>query len=82
MFTRGFWKATAERSIKTFAQTLVLLWTADAGFNVLSVEWETAAGLGAGAALLSVLTSLASAGVGNSGPSLANEVIVTGRAAR
>ncbi len=71
--TRAFWYATFERGIKTAAQTLVLLWTADAGFNILRVNWPETFGLAAGAAVLSVVTSIASAGAGGAGPSLATE---------
>ena len=69
MFTAGFWRAAVERAIKTFAQTLVSLWGAGA-FNIMKVEWQEALGVAGGAALLSVLTSVASSGIGNTGPSL------------
>jgi hypothetical protein len=74
MFTAAFWRATAERAVKTFAQTLVALLSAGA-FNVLKAEWQESLGVAAGAAVLSVLTSIASAGVGNSGPSLGPETV-------
>jgi hypothetical protein len=54
-----FVKDLTERAVKTFAQTAVTALGSDA-VNILSVDWETVLGLGGGAALLSVLTSLAS----------------------
>lgn len=63
MFTTRFWKQTGERAVKSAAQALLGLWALD-GFNVLSVDWPLAGGVAAGAAVLSVLTSLVTAGVG------------------
>lgn len=78
MFTILFWKATAERAIKSAAQGAATAWAAvtftDLG-QVTSVA--QAAGLAAmSMGVLSVLTSLASAGIGNEGPSLATEELV------
>lgn len=65
--TKVFWLDTAERAIKTVAQTWVTLWlVADQVFNILTVDWKQALGVGLGAGVLSVLTSVASAGSGNS----------------
>lgn len=72
MFDKKFLEATAERAIKTFVQTLLALLGTDAA-GVLSVDILAAAQVSASAALLSVLTSFASSGVGKSGPSLAGE---------
>jgi hypothetical protein len=72
MFTLAFWAATAERAIKTAAQTA-------AGFfivgttGILDLDWATVGSVSGAAAVLSVLTSLASSGTGSSGPSLAGE---------
>jgi hypothetical protein len=63
MFTGTFWKQTAERAVKSAAQALLGLWTLD-GFNVLTVDVGLAGGVAAGAAVLSVLTSVVTAGVG------------------
>lgn len=63
MFTVVFWKDAAERAIKTIAQTLLALWlVGDVAFNALSVDWKEALGIAVGAAILSVLTSIVSAG--------------------
>lgn len=74
MWTLAFWKAASERAVKTFAQALVAVMTAD-GFGLLDADWParlSAAGL---AALLSLLTSIGSAGAGNPGPSLSTEAV-------
>jgi hypothetical protein len=71
MFTLTFWKQTAERAIKSAAQALLGLWVGDQAFNAWDADWKKAAGVVLGAAILSALTSLASARVGRSGsPSL------------
>ncbi len=70
MWTRKFWLATAERALKTFAQTFVLLLGAGA-VDLLSVPWRVDLSLSIGAALLSVLTSIASSQVADAtSPSL------------
>jgi hypothetical protein len=54
-----FWKAAAERAVKTFAQTvLALLGTGSVG--ITSLDWGVIASVAATATLASVLTSLAS----------------------
>lgn len=74
MFTLAFWKMTGERAVKTLAQTLLSLWVVGDGFNLLNVDWMGALGVGLGATLASVLTSVASAGINTSGtPSLVDE---------
>jgi hypothetical protein len=60
----SFWKDTAERSVKTFAQTLVALWTVSGPLDIVSVDWKASLGVAVGAAVVSVLTSLASSQVG------------------
>lgn len=78
MFTLEFWKAALERAIKTFAQTLVVLLGANA-VDVLHLDWIPLLSLSVGAALVSVLTSIASGKFsGQPGPSLTNaEVLPT-----
>lgn len=58
-------KELAERAVKTFAQALVATLGAGA-VDLLSVPWLGAISAAAVAALLSVLTSVASAGFGDS----------------
>lgn len=61
MRTTKFWAATAERAVKSAAQALILLWGGDVAFDAWTADWATAGGIASGAAVLSVLTSLASA---------------------
>lgn len=63
MFSRLFWAAAAERAVKTAAQVIVAFAGADA-VNAFSVDYERAAGLALGAAVVSVLTSIVSAPAG------------------
>jgi hypothetical protein len=75
MWTTGFWKASAERSVKTFAQTVVALVGTDAS-GVMDVAIGQSLVAALVAAGLSVLTSIASTGRGSSyGPSLAGETV-------
>lgn len=78
MFTTAFWMAALERAVKTFAQAVLALFSAD-GLGVLDVDWGQAASVGAMGAILSVLTSIVSSGVGGQGPSLGAEVVKDGR---
>lgn len=63
MLNKSFWKDLTERAIKTFAQTLLAVLAV--GVPVWEMEWVSALGIAAGATVLSVLTSVASAGAGN-----------------
>lgn len=62
----AFVKDLLERAVKTAAQTALTVLGA-VQLNVLHVDWETVTGLAGGAALLSVLTSLASLKFGGTG---------------
>jgi hypothetical protein len=73
MFDINFWKSAGERAVKTFAQTLVALVGVEM-VGIHAVDWPEMISVGAMAALLSVLTSVASANFGkNPGPSLTDE---------
>lgn len=63
MRSRQFWEDTAERAIKTAAQAILAVFVA--GVTIMSVDWVDTLAIGATAALVSVLTSIASAGVRN-----------------
>lgn len=65
----AYWTGVLDRAVKSFAQQLILLWGADQGLNILTVDWRSAIGLAGGAAVLSLLTSLASAPIGDKGSS-------------
>ena len=72
---KHFWLAAAERAIKTFAQALVALFVA--GVTVLTIDWQQGLAVAGTAALVSLLTSVASLRVGPfEGPSLAGEAVV------
>ena len=70
MFTLAFWRATAERAVKTFAQALAALLVAD-GTDLLTTNWGDRLSVAGMAAVVSVLTSVASSATG-AGPSLGN----------
>ena len=70
-----FVKDLLERAVKTAAQTALTLFGANA-VDVLHVDWQTVLGLGGGAALVSVLTSLASLKFGDTGTA---SVVSTGK---
>lgn len=75
MFDVLFWKAAAERAIKTFAQSLVALFVA--GVTILTIDWVQALAVAGTAAVISVLTSVASSRLGAfDGPSLSAEAVV------
>ncbi|MGW2177714.1 holin [Streptomyces sp. NPDC001732] len=66
VFSGAFWAATAERAVRTAAQTLLAalgLTAADA----LDADWGQALALAGGAALLAVLTAISAAGTGEPG---------------
>jgi Putative lactococcus lactis phage r1t holin len=76
MTSRKFWAATAERAVKTFAQTLAALLVAD-GTDLLSTLWTDRLSVAGMAAVVSLLTSVASSGSGGSGPSLTNAEVLS-----
>jgi hypothetical protein len=63
LFTAYFWKSALERALKSFAQALLAVVGAGQ-LGVLDVSWRPALSTAAMAAVLSVLTSMASARVG------------------
>lgn len=71
MFTKTFLKDTAERAVKTFAQSLAAVMTAGAT-GVLDVDWMNAFSVSLLATLVSVLTSLGSGYVGDNSASAIN----------
>lgn len=70
-----FWIAAGERAVKTFAQSLVALFAA--GVTILNIDWQQGLAVAATAAVVSLLTSVASVRLGQfEGPSLAGEAVV------
>lgn len=66
MWTAKFWRDAAERAAKSAAQALLLYWGGDQVVSAWSADWRAAGGIALGAAVLSALTSLLSAKVGDS----------------
>ncbi|WP_029926391.1 holin [Nocardia otitidiscaviarum] len=64
MWVYQFWADTAERALKTFAQVLVGFIAV--GTVLTDISWGSALSMAATAALVSVLTSIASSRVGDS----------------
>lgn len=58
MFTRAYWQDLADRALRTAAQTLVAAW-AGGQVNLLDIDWAQSLGLAGGAALVSVVSSIA-----------------------
>ncbi len=63
MFTRTFWRDAAERSVRAFAWALLSMFTVAEAFNAFRADWLDALGVGLGAAVLSLLASLAASRV-------------------
>lgn len=68
--TKTFWKSTAERATKTFAQTAAATILASSVPGLIELNWIEIASIAGLATLLSLLTSIGSAGVGGEGASL------------
>jgi hypothetical protein len=69
---KAFALAAIERAVKTFCQSLVALLIAD-GTDLVTTAWADRLAVAGMAALISILTSVASAPFGGSGPSLTTE---------
>jgi len=73
MTTGAFWAAASERAVKTAAQAAVAL-IGTGAVGITSLDWVQIASIAATAAVVSILTSLASDRLGSQpGPSLVNE---------
>jgi hypothetical protein len=66
VFTVPFWISSAERALRTVAQTAVALIGVDL-VSVVDIQWQYVAGVSATAGILSILTSVAASGVGEKG---------------
>lgn len=77
MWNRAFLRSLAERALMTFAQALVAVWGVGQ-FDVLHADWANALSVAGGAALLSVLKTIA-VGFGSDGnPSMgSSEILAT-----
>lgn len=74
MTTSAFWLAAAERAIKTAAQVAAAL-IGTGAVGVTELDWQQIGSVAAVAAIVSLLTSLASDRVGAPGPSLVGEPV-------
>lgn len=72
MMTAAFWKATAERMIRTFAQAELALVSGD-GLGLLDVDWGSALSVGGLAAVAALLTAIVTSG-GTTGPGITETV--------
>lgn len=70
--TKEYLLAVVERAIKTAAQAALLVLGADQ-LNAMDASWADAGGFAAGGFVLSILTSLATSGLGGNGPSATTE---------
>ncbi|MFI1678850.1 holin [Streptomyces sp. NPDC020607] len=73
MGTIAFWKATAERAVRTMAQGTLGAVSADA-LGILDVDWGEAFSVGALAAALALLTAIAGGTGGPVGPGITETV--------
>lgn len=58
-----FWRDALERAVKTFAEATIATFGA-AKLDVLNTDWVGVLSIGAGAVVLSLLASVASANIG------------------
>jgi hypothetical protein len=65
MFTKHFWMDAAERAVKTFFQVFLAVAIEERVFNAFELDWQQMLGIGVGAALISVATSVVSSRVGS-----------------
>lgn len=57
ILSREFWSYAGERAIKTFAQTAIAT-LGGGSIGVLDIDWVGVSSVSAGAAILSILTSI------------------------
>lgn len=69
MWTLRFWQSVFERAIKTFCQAAAALLLGD-GMGITDVNWLSVASIAGLAFVISVLTSIGSAGLTDGNPSL------------
>ncbi|NSC21497.1 holin [Streptomyces albus subsp. chlorinus] len=67
MTTAAFWRAAVERMVRTFAQAVLALLGGD-GLGLLDVDWGQALSVGGLAAVVALLTAVATSGTGGEGP--------------
>lgn len=70
MWTGLFWKDAVERALKTFAQAVLALLLVAPQTSIISFDWPTVLLTSATAAVISLLTSLTSAGLTSKKPTV------------
>lgn len=73
MFSKDYWRATAELAVRAFAGSLVALLGVNVS-GILDADWQQALSVAALATVVSVLTSLSVANVGPHGPTVTQEL--------
>ncbi len=80
IWTAEFWKATAERALRTAAQAAILVLVGDVYQSVqldaFAVDWLRALSFALGGAILAVLFSIAGNAASKSGPSFGDTEVV------
>lgn len=80
IWTAEFWKATAERALRTAAQAAALVFIGDTyeslQVNAFAVDWLRILGFALGGAFLSVLMSLGANAKTGTGPSFGSSEVV------
>lgn len=73
MWSVAWWKDAGERAIRTAAQAAVaLIVVGENALGIMDIDWANLASLSGGAALVSILTSVATHGITGNGPSFAS----------
>ncbi len=67
LFTKAFWMETIERAVKTSAQFVIGAGILGEGADFFALDWAIVGSFALTGAILSVLTSLASIGIGSKG---------------
>lgn len=73
MTTAAFWRATLERMARTFAQVLIAALGLDST-GLVDAPWAEGLSLAGAAAVLALLTAVASSGRGGDGPGVTESV--------
>lgn len=64
MWSAKFWRDTAERTVRTMAQTLLAL-LGNEMINVVTLDWGQIVSVTVGAGVVAVCTALVASGVGD-----------------
>lgn len=68
LYTKSFWLEAIDRALKTGAQIPLVIWgIGDQLLNVMEVDWQLAGYYALGGMVVSLLTSIGSAGMATKG---------------